>query len=251
MIYLSENLQVLRRNKGLSQEKLAATLGLERTTLSAYEQSKAFPPAEVLIRMKEFFNVSLDEFICTKIQVETVPDKRGDFKVLAITVSDDKKENIEFVPVKAAAGYTHSYGDPEFVKELPRFRLPFLSRGTFRAFEIKGDSMLPIISGSIVIGEYIEKKEDIRKGDTYIVITQEDGILFKRVAAMNKQRIVLKSDNTFYESYSLPVSEIREIWKSRLYMSSNFDEPDNSIKQLENVATQINENIKLLKRSLG
>jgi hypothetical protein len=58
--------------------------------------------------------------------------------------------------VKASAGYINGYSDPEFVRELPKFHLPMLQGGTFRAFEIKGDSMLPIHPGSIIVGEYVD-----------------------------------------------------------------------------------------------
>jgi hypothetical protein len=51
------------------------------------------------------------------------------------------------VPLKASAGYLNGYADPEYVAKLPKFYLPMFKQGTFRAFEIKGDSMLPIISG--------------------------------------------------------------------------------------------------------
>ena len=85
-----------------------------------------------------------------------------DFKVLAVTVDLGNRQNIELVDVKAAAGYLESFQDPQYVKKLPKLSLPKLHQGTYRAFEIYGDSMLPLESGTIIIGQYVEKLNDVK-----------------------------------------------------------------------------------------
>lgn len=55
--------------------------------------------------------------------------------------------------MKAAAGYLNGYADPEFIDELNTFTLPMLAPGSYRPFEIVGDSMLPTPSGSIIVGK--------------------------------------------------------------------------------------------------
>ena len=83
--------------------------------------------------------------------------------------------DIQFVPVKAAAGYLAGYADPEFVDELNTFTLPMLAPGTYRAFEIIGDSMLPTPSGSVIVGEKVESLEHVKSSNTYIVISRQEG----------------------------------------------------------------------------
>jgi transcriptional regulator with XRE-family HTH domain len=224
--YIAENLSFLRRHNDLSQEKMAEILEIKRSSLSAYELGKAEPSIEVILNYSKYFNLSLDDLVSKPLKdnlhlLSAHDDKRA-FKVLAITVGDDNEENIELVNEKAAAGYTYAYGDPEYVRNLPRFRLPFLRGGTFRAFEIRGDSMLPVLSGSIVIGEYIENMRDVKSDESYIFNTRNNGVLFKRVAGIDKIHIVLKSDNGAYASYSLPLEEIQEVWKTRIIMSGKF-----------------------------
>jgi phage repressor protein C with HTH and peptisase S24 domain len=167
--------------------------------------------------------------------------------VLAITVDEHDNENIELVPLKAAAGYALSYGDPEFIRTLPKFQLPFLKGGSFRAFEIQGDSMHPIPSGSIVIGQYIESLKDVKQDEAYIFITMHNGLLFKRVGDINKSRIFMKSDNPSYSSFSLPLSEIQEVWKTKLYMSSQFPAPDAGLGRLEQQLQQLQQDIRALR----
>src|SRR6185503_14118792 len=92
------------------------------------------------------------------------------------------KENIEVVPLKAKAGYKNGYADPDFIKKLPTFQLPILfDDRTYRMFQIEGDSMLPIPPKSWVIAEFIENWYDIKTGQPCILLTQDEGIVFKIV----------------------------------------------------------------------
>src|SRR5690606_12541760 len=127
----------------------------------------------------------------------------SNLRVLSTAVAQEERGNIELVPVKASAGQWNGYADPEYVKELPRFSLPICSQATYRAFEIKGDSMLPVPSGSIIIGEYVENWHDIKSGQTYVSISKDEGIVYKRIGAKFKEDKGLKlvSDNKVYEPY--------------------------------------------------
>src|SRR5690606_6638463 len=103
-------------------------------------------------------------------------------RVLATTVDANNMENVELVPLKARAGYTSGYADPDFIRVLPAFQLPFLSPNRkYRTFPIIGDSMPPVADGSWVTGEYLQNWNFILNGHPYIVITKDDGIVFKIV----------------------------------------------------------------------
>jgi len=230
---ITENIIWLRRRANISQQKLADDFKIKRTTLSAYEQEKARPSLDLLKRYAAYFRVPLDEIITGKAGRDAAVEPEEKFKVLALTVDNEGDENIEFIPVKAYAGYAVGYGDPEYLSDLPKFKLPFLKGGTFRAFEVQGDSMLPIPTGSVLIGQYVEKITEVKKGETYVFITANHGILFKRVGFLDKLKIGLKSDNPTYHSYDMPLMEINEIWKTKLYMSYHFPDPEKSLERIE------------------
>lgn len=214
---------------------LAAELDLTRTTLSGYEKNVQ-PPFRILIRISEYFNISLDAFIKYKIeslsefqlsQIEKgfdVDVTGSKLRLLTISVDKTGKENIEMVPVKAQAGYTNSYSDIEFIATLPKFRLPFLPENkTYRTFQIKGDSMLPITEGSWVTCSYIENWEQIKDGKACIVVTRDDGIVFKLIYKRLKEaRFLLVSSNRNYSPYEIQVSQILEIWQFETYNSFEF-----------------------------
>lgn len=181
----------------------------------------------------------------TKAEPKTPASYNRGKEVLVVTVDNQRKDNIEFVPVKASAGYLSGYADPEFVKELPRFHLPVLKQGTYRAFEIKGDSMLPLMPGSIIVGEYVEKLNDIKSGKTYVLVTQQDGVVYKRVFNYLEEngKLFLVSDNRQYAPYQVDGEDVVEAWSAKAYISVQFPDaevkPQASVDQLASVVLDL------------
>jgi transcriptional regulator with XRE-family HTH domain len=230
MSNISNNLKSLRKKKGLTQQQFADAMEIKRSLIGAYEEDRAEPKYELLKKFADFFELSMDELVNEKINESWKPKPKNDganIRVLSISVDKEERENIELVPVKASAGYLNGFADPEFVGELPKFQLPMFKQGTYRAFEIKGDSMLPLPSGSIVIGEYLENWNDIKPGDTYIFISKNDGIVYKRAGNRFKENksVRLISDNPVYDPYALSAEDLLEVWKAKAYISTVFPEP--------------------------
>ncbi len=232
MSTVSDNLKTLRKHHRYTQEQFAKKIGIKRSLLGAYEEGRADPRLANLEKIAETFDVSIDVLITQNLQdlpagqwSRSSATEKG-VKVLSITVDQQDRENIELVPQKASAGYTNGYADPEFIEDLPRFQLPNLPTGaTYRAFEISGDSMLPLQSGTIIIGKYIESINDIKNGQTYVVVTQSEGVVYKRLEYdQSLAMLTLKSDNKAYEAYQVEAAEVVEIWEAKLYISTNFPE---------------------------
>lgn len=253
MANISSNLKYLRKKKGLTQQQFADLLDIKRSLVGAYEEERAEPKYELLKKFAGFYELSMDELINDKIDDKWKPKPKGDpanIRVLSISVDSDNRENIELVPVKASAGYLNGYSDPEFIGELPKFHLPMFREGTYRAFEIKGDSMLPLQSGTIVVGEYLSSWSDLKPGDTYIVLSKGDGIVYKRIVNKFKENKMLKliSDNPAYEPYSIPAEDVLEIWKAKAFISTDFPEPapQPTLETLSTMVSQMQKSISTL-----
>lgn len=63
MHYFSKKLKGLRTLKGLQQQDVAEDLGLHKNTYHHYESGRSEPPFEVLIKIAEYYNISIDELI--------------------------------------------------------------------------------------------------------------------------------------------------------------------------------------------
>lgn len=265
-MYFTSNIKILRKRKGRTQDEVAFTLKLKRSTLSGYENGVAQPGIEVLIAFSGYFNISIDTLL--KVDMSRLSEsqlgelergydayvKGSNLRVLTTSVNSDKRENIELVPEKAKAGYTTGYADPEYIGELPVFTLPFLSdKRKYRTFQLKGDSMLPIPDGSWVTGEFLQDWMNIISGNAYIVFTMNDGIVFKVVEnnIISDAKLILYSLNPLYEPYEVHISEVKEIWKFVNYISSELPEPVIPEKQLMQTVAVMKHDLERLKNKIG
>ncbi len=265
-MYFTSNIKILRKRKGRTQDEVAYSLNLKRSTLSGYENGVAQPGIDVLISFSGYFNMSIDTML--KIDLSKLSEsqmgelergydvyiKGSNLRVLATTVGADNTENIELVSEKAKAGYTTGYADPEYIGELPVFRLPFLSdKRKYRTFQLKGDSMLPIPDGSWVTGEFVQDWMDIKSGNGYIIFTLDDGIVFKIVEnnIMKDGKFILYSLNPVYEPYEVYASEVKEVWRFINYISNELPDPVLPEKQLIQTVAGMKHDIEKLKARLG
>lgn len=252
-MYLNSNLRLLRIRKSRTQDDVAKAIGVKRATLNNYERATD-PPTETLVALADYYGISVDTLI--KVNLYTLSEsqfkelengfdvfiKGGKLRILATTIDNNNRENIELVPIKAKAGYTAGYNDPEFISSLPTFQLPFLSpEKKYRTFQLDGDSMLPIPDGAYVIAEFVQDWNNIKDGNAYIFLTEEEGVVFK--VAYNqirkKKNLLLKSLNPLYKPYELPVTEIKEAWKFVNYFTSELPEPQEGIEGLRSMIVDL------------
>jgi transcriptional regulator with XRE-family HTH domain len=237
----SRNLKLLREQADMTQMQFSSKIGINRSTIADYEVGSSQPRPEVMRKIAQFFNVTIDELLG---EIVGKTDNQNGTRVLAVTLDSSGNENIEFIPHKAQAGYTRGYSDVNYIKSLDRFKIPKLPQGTHRAFEIIGDSMHPIESGSIVIGLYVEKIQDIRDDSRYILLTNE-GIVFKRVKRKIRS-FELVSDNLNYQPYSVPYADIIEMWAYVSCISFNESSPRLTVDSLLDRLNSIDSKIDLL-----
>lgn len=229
MSLFSDNIRHLRMKKEVSQAIVAESLSITRDRLAKYEEGKSQPPLEILVKISRYYHVSIDLLLTAdirKIDIDRLMKLDDNRILLPITVDTDGNNVIEIIPHKARAGYLTGYSDPEFIEGLQQISLPFLKHGKFRAFPVEGDSMPPHKKGSFIIGKYIEQLGDVMDGKTYILLTKNEGIVYKRLNRNGKNRLILKSDNSFYEPYEVKASDVLEIWEFACSIATNEHEPD-------------------------
>lgn len=257
-IFFAGNIKFLRDRKKLSQESLAAKLGLTRAKLAAIEAGNTkSPQPEDYLNFSEFFKISIDTLLKIDLpklgelkirELEAGNDvylRGGNLRVLAISVDRSNNENVEYVPVKAKAGYMAGYNDPEFIASLPKYSLPNLpAQGTFRIFSSTGDSMLPVPEGSDIIAQYVADWTAIKPDTPCIVILKgQQDFVFKMTTINVDGTIVLKSLNPVYKSYSVSADDVLEIWRFYAYTSKEFPEPQPEMATVLNAIRGLEEKI--------
>lgn len=61
---MKNNLRHLRKQKGLTQIAVQMATGIEQALLSKFETGDRVPPTESLLRLADFYHVSLDYILC-------------------------------------------------------------------------------------------------------------------------------------------------------------------------------------------
>lgn len=232
----SANIKLMRQRKRVSQEEAAQQLGVKRTSLTGYEKGTSYPSYMVLVKISNYYNISLDillkedltsfsEYKLSELDRSGIDVQGKYLRVLTSTVGTDNEENIELVPHKAKAGYTAGYQDPEYINELATFRIPFLDQQKkYRTFQISGDSMPPVADGAWVTGEFVQNWQEVKNGYPYIVVTKDDGIVFKILYNKLKENgsFLLCSTNMLYQPYEVEIENIIEVWSFTHFLSSDL-----------------------------
>lgn len=167
---------------------------------------------------------------------------------IVVTVDRSGKELMPFVTVKAQAGYPRGYSDVRFIEKLPAFSLPILREGTYRMFEVDGESMLQIgggglHDGDIVISQYLEDIFTMRDNRVYVIVCP-DGVIVKRCLNRLREKenpvLVCNSDNKNgqHAAIILRPHEILEVWELKAFISKQLSFSTDLWETLNNLQVQ-------------
>jgi transcriptional regulator with XRE-family HTH domain len=252
MSILSDNIRYFRAQLNYSQQRIANDLLITRGRYSKYEDGNTEPPIEILLKISRYFNVSVDLFLTvdlTKYSLDDMirlPDNRI---VLPIKVGRTGENKIEIIPYKAQMGYLNGYSDPEYIESLQHISLPFLRNGNYRAFPAEGDSMPPFKDGTLIIGKYIEKIQEMKVDKTYLLVTRS-GFVYKRLSKIDENSIHVLSDNSFYEPYQIPFYELLEIWEYEYSLLKDYDFSDFNTNEIKAMFSSLKDDIKRVENHL-
>ncbi len=246
MAVAGQNLKYLRKLRGWTQQEFAHKLGIKRSLIGAYEEERAEPRIDVLEIVGDIFKVTLDELLLHDLSETKGVNYLAKRRQLKMMSAD--RNIIHFVPVKAAAGYLAGYGDSEFIDELNTFTLPMLTGGNYRAFEIIGDSMMPTPSGSIIVGEKMESIENVKSNAACIVVSNSEGIVYKRVikSNKNKNKLTLVSDNPAYQPYQVNTADVLEVWQAQALINKVTQQQRWDVDSLVNLVSNLQDQVTTL-----
>ena len=104
---ISENLVILRKKAGFSQETLAEKIGVSRQTLAKWESGESVPDVLHCDRIAQLFEISLDDLLHSDFRSEQIPAK-GKYIFGMVTVGDKGQV---VIPVKARRVFNIKPGD--------------------------------------------------------------------------------------------------------------------------------------------
>ena len=255
MSLFSDNIRALRVKNKVSQEKLAESLKITRGRYVKYEDGTSEAPYDILKKLAYYFHISIDLLLSVdirKIDMHDLLKLENNRLILPIQVDREGENHIEVVTQKVKAGYLDGYSDPEYIESLQQISLPFLGSGKHRGFPVEGDSMPPHEDGSIIIGRYVERLGDVQDGKTYILITKNEGMVYKRLNKNKKNALVLESDNSYYPNYEVRLSDIIEIWEYQCNIGRTDKKQElNEIESMKELLLEVKREVMEIKNKKG
>lgn len=251
----SRNIRHLRRKYQYTQQEMASKLGIKRSLLGAYEEDRANPRLDVLVKAAEIFNMSVDELVSepitdssaghlahkstrpisspVKSKSRTDLSQSSSYRRQKIDenfssnsdLSLQSVQSLRLVPAEEFDRYFYNAVEETYLEKLPLLRIPGLpsSDATYRAFEVNDSSMSPVEKGSVIVAQQEENIQQIKDGKLYVLVTRTDGVIFRRVYnhIQKSGDILLEALNRSFEQQQLSVMgrEV-EAWEVLLYISS-------------------------------
>jgi hypothetical protein len=102
-----------------------------------------------------------------------------------------------------------------------------------------------------VIGKYVERLDDIKSGNTYVVVTRDDGLSYKRLMNVNKKEgtVELHSDNKTYPPYKVKLNEILEVWEYTCSINMHqYKEDELNLDSIMNMLKSLHVEIEQIKK---
>ena len=252
MSLFSDNIRALRVKNKISQEKLAEQLQITRGRYVKYEDGTSEAPYDILKKIALYFHISIDLLLSIdvrKIEIHDLIHLENNRLILPMQVDAKGENTIEIVTQKVKAGYLTGYADPEYIESLQQISLPFLGSGKHRGFPVEGDSMPPHEEGSIIVGRYVENIGEVQDGKTYILITKNQGMVYKRLNKNQKNTLVLESDNRYYPNYEVKFSEILEIWEFKCNIGrTDHKQPLTEMESLKDILLELKREVSEIKQ---
>ena len=181
-----EILKELRAKTGVSQKKLSEGLHVSQQTVGSWEVNRTTPSPDVMRRIADYFNVSIDHLYGR----DTTDDSKSTPRSTGVRIPV-YGETAAGIPITAIENFDSD--DPDDWEEIPE---DMARSGEYIALRIKGDSMEPRMrTGDVVI---VRLQPEVENGDIAIVRVNGDEATCKKIKK-TPEGVMLISLNPAYE----------------------------------------------------
>ncbi|MFD0861438.1 helix-turn-helix domain-containing protein [Sungkyunkwania multivorans] len=201
----------------MSQQAFADLFDLKRGTLGAYEEGRSEPKIETIIKIANYFSISIDSMLTDELTVNELLRFKGD---LATDIDEYMRERFVAVPCiteRTATDYITNYDKSTYVNELPTLQLPVPEDAELRGYTITNLEMTSHDKGlypdDVVIGEKVALS-DVKglKNGTLVLCLINNELILRRIYFV-KSKIVLRADHKNINDKLFDVADLKELWE--------------------------------------
>ncbi len=260
MSYIGKNIKKLRSVKKLTQVAFGDIFGVKRANVGAYEEGRAEPKFELLIKIANYFNISTDALLTKELTVNDIAKFnifKEEYLVKSIGHNEPqaiiKDQTIEMALVDQSSiyAYIEYHRDNAFLESLPTIKLPFRINMTTRAFAYESNNLssnvFNLINNDVVIGAIVQQKfwKNITLDQCYLMITK-DAVVTQTIIDQEENFFVLASDKPEEINARIAKLEVVELWKVVGYYTMNLRTPDSNADRLQSLEDKIDTVLKRL-----
>lgn len=163
MTKVGKNIKKIRNVKGLSQQAFADLFQLTRGNISSYEELRAEPKIEVLLKIANYFGIPLTDFIEKDLSVNELLHYNTNLVVETEKLKMTQQlVNVPYIPALYIEDYIRQYNNEDFFHKLPHLTIPSNSKFKTIAIEIDNEENLPaelnFQTGDILFYEEVVKE---------------------------------------------------------------------------------------------
>ena len=182
MTQIGKNIRKIRNVKGLSQQSFADIFDLTRGNISSYEESRAEPKIDVIMRIAIFFGIPLVDFIEKDLSVNELLHYNTNFVIETEKLKFSRRlVNIPYISNPYISDYIQNHNETGFIQKLPVITVPCNSKFELIALEIQDTNELPagfsFRNGDILIFEKVTKENIHHTTGKLGIITGGDGVM--------------------------------------------------------------------------
>ena len=179
----------LREEFGYTQQDLANKLNGSKSVIGLYENEMRKPSLEILVKLSEIFDCSIDYILC-----------KTDIKNAVI--------NVARIPILGTVKAGYDWLAEENVVDYITLKENIPNIKEYYALKITGDSMLPLLSkGDLVI---VHDQDDVESGQTAVILINGEEATVKKVVKTN-EGIELHSMNPYYPVKKFTYADMKSI----------------------------------------
>ena len=237
MSYIGKNIRKIRTVKKISQADFAEMFGLGRPSVGAYEEGRAEPKLDTILKIAHHFGLSIDVLLTKELTVNELykfdifkadkTQQKG--KKRAVVDKDESPEDTPLIRKEAYLEYIVNYRNKDYINDLPSVRLPDAQHKKSRAFEVTDSAMefneKGLLPGDILSCSAVDPENPKKLGvdRVFVVVTAKD--IYTRRLVAKRHTLDFKADNPSFDALSFSPDDLLELWQVDGFYSTSLKPP--------------------------
>lgn len=246
MSFFGKNIKKIRGLKRMSQQAFADVFGLKRATLGAYEEGRSEPKIDTIIKVANYFSISIDDILTKEITINELLQFDGGFTTNVGQIVEKSLIEIPYLNELNINSFIEDYRASQSLQSLPKITVPVSYEEGLIAFSVQDLVMVKneegLFPGDVVIGVKT-LPEDLEDGNVVLVLTSN--AMFVRRVSKTDAFYEFKAEHINVPAIKISRDEKMDFWKVNGVLLKRFP---NFTSKFEDRMNQLNAKIEELSK---